>query len=68
MGEMLGQIGNPTMAPAPGYVMATPQMLGGGMGQAGAMGGGPNMGGGGSPQGEGTSQGPTQQPSGQPPQ
>jgi chaperonin GroES len=68
MGEMLGQIGNPTMAPAPGYVMATPQMLGGGMGQAGAMGGGPNMGGSGGSQGEGTSQGPTQQPSGQPPQ
>jgi hypothetical protein len=66
MGEMLGQIGNPTMAPAPGYVMVPPGALGGGMAQGGAMGGGPGMGGGGGPQGEGAPQDQSQGPSRQP--
>jgi chaperonin GroES len=62
MGEMLGTLGNPTMAPAPGYVMVPPGALGGGMAQGGAMGGGGGVGGGGGPQGEGAPPDQNQQP------
>lgn len=55
MGEMIGQIGNPTMAPAPGHVMVPPGALGGPAPNGGAMGGGPNMGGGAPPPGPGGS-------------
>jgi chaperonin GroES len=66
MGQMIGQVGNPTMAPAPGHVLVPPGALGGGMAQGGAMGGGSDMGGGGGASGEGASSSQNKGSSGKP--
>jgi hypothetical protein len=66
MGQMIGQVGNPTMAPAPGHVLVPPGALGGGMAQGGTMGGGSDMGGGGGASGEGASSSQNQGSSGKP--
>jgi hypothetical protein len=44
MGQMIGQVGNPVMAPAPGHVLMSAPIGGGSSANGGPMGGGSDVG------------------------